>query len=216
MSDIRKIQTGSNQYTLHARVSDKLAVSAQVGSDTKPVYVDSSGDVQACSREIPNIPYSVTKINSSTIGTFCYDTINSYHGPYEYSMPRIFSLEPGDKITIHTTESYNTSLHFVNIDGPIDDVNSYYLEVRVNTPVTINDHVKCVLRCYYYESLPEGYVEIYRNNSTTTDTLRLISEDLSYFLGVEQADGLYVNKHNDAPFRYKGSVDSLSNLPSPD
>ena len=26
MSDIRKIQTGSNQYTLHARVSDKLAI----------------------------------------------------------------------------------------------------------------------------------------------------------------------------------------------
>nr|DAU96963.1 MAG TPA: hypothetical protein [Bacteriophage sp.] len=43
MSDIRKIQTGNNQYTLHARVSDKLAVSAQIGSPTKPVYVDSSG-----------------------------------------------------------------------------------------------------------------------------------------------------------------------------
>lgn len=26
MSDIRKIQTGNNQYTLHARVSDKLAI----------------------------------------------------------------------------------------------------------------------------------------------------------------------------------------------
>ena len=81
MSDIRKIQTGSNQYTLHARVSDKLAVSAQVGSPTKPVYVDNSGDVQACIREIPNIPYSVTKINSVSVGDFCYDTINSYHGP---------------------------------------------------------------------------------------------------------------------------------------
>lgn len=53
MSDIRKIQTGSNQYTLHARVSDKLAVSDQIGSTTKPVYVDSSGQVKACSREIP-------------------------------------------------------------------------------------------------------------------------------------------------------------------
>lgn len=55
MSDIRKIQTGNNQYTLHARVSDKLAVSAQIGSTTKPVYVDNSGQVQACSRVIPTV-----------------------------------------------------------------------------------------------------------------------------------------------------------------
>ena len=52
MSDIRKIQTGNNQYTLHARVSDKLAVSSQIGSPTKPVYVDSSGEIKECTREI--------------------------------------------------------------------------------------------------------------------------------------------------------------------
>ena len=209
MSDIRKIQTGSNQYTLHARVSDKLAVSSQVGSPTKPVYVDSSGDVQACSCEIPNIPYSVTKINPCDIGDFCYDTINSYNGPEDYCMLRVFSLEPGDKIIVHTTESYELTLYFVNDDE------SFKLGVRVNTPVTVNDYLECVLRSTYHNWLPEGYVEIYRNNSTTTDTLRLISKDLSYFLGVEQADCLYVNK-TDGPFcRYKGSVDSLSNLTSP-
>lgn len=211
MSDIRKIQTGNNQYTLHARVSDKLAVNAQIGSDTKPVYVDNSGAVQACSREIPNIPYSVTKINSVFVGDFCYDTINSYHGPYEYSMPRIFSLEPGDKITVHTTHSYDPGLCFVNInDGPIDDW-PIYLEVSVNTPVTVNDHAECVLRGWYHQGLPEGYVEIYRNNSTATDTLRLISEDLSNLLSEDQTDSLYVKK-TDGAFRYKGSVDSLSNL----
>ena len=64
MSDIRKIQTGNNQYTLHARVSDKLAVSAQIGSPTKPVYVDSSGEVRACSRDIPTVDTAIS--NSST------------------------------------------------------------------------------------------------------------------------------------------------------
>lgn len=64
MSDIRKIQTGNNQYTLHARVSDKLAVSAQIGSTTKPVYVDSNGQVQACSRDIPAVDAAIN--NSST------------------------------------------------------------------------------------------------------------------------------------------------------
>lgn len=66
MSDIRKIQTGNNQYTLHARVSDKLAVSAQVGSDTKPVYVDSSGQVKACSREIPTGMTIDTKLSATS------------------------------------------------------------------------------------------------------------------------------------------------------
>ena len=209
MSDIRKIQTGSNQYTLHARVSDKLAVSSQIGSPTKPVYVDSSGQVKACSREIPNIPYSVTKINPWYIGDFCYDAINSYNGPDDYCMLRVFFLEPGDKIIVHTTESYKLALYFVNDDE------SFMLEVRVNTPIIVNDYLECVLRSTYHNGLPEGYVEIYRNNSTATDTLCLISKDLSYFLGVEQADCLYVNK-TDGPFcRYKGSVDSLSNLTSP-
>ena len=64
MSDIRKIQTGNNQYTLHARVSDKLAVSTQIGSPTKPVYVDSSGEVRACSRDIPTVDSAIS--NSST------------------------------------------------------------------------------------------------------------------------------------------------------
>lgn len=66
MSDIRKIQTGSNQYTLHARVSDKLAVSDQIGSTTKPVYVDSSGQVKACSREIPTSMTIDTKLSATS------------------------------------------------------------------------------------------------------------------------------------------------------
>lgn len=66
MSDIRKIQTGSNQYTLHARVSDKLAVSDQIGSTTKPVYVDSSGQIQACSREIPTGMTIDTKLSATS------------------------------------------------------------------------------------------------------------------------------------------------------
>ena len=63
-------------------------------------------------------------------------------------------------------------------------------------------------------NLPEGYVEIYRNNSTATDTFRLISDELKS--SKEVANELYV-KNFDGPFyRYKGSVDSLSNLKSPD
>lgn len=208
MSDIRKIQTGSNQYTLHARVSDKLAVNAQVGSDTKPVYVDSSGQVQACSSEIPNIPYSVTTISSYLIDDFYYDAVYSYDGPGDNYMLRFFYLEPGDKIIVHTTDSYDLPLYFVNDDE------SFKLEVRVNTPVTVNDHVECVLRGQQYEDLPIGYVEIYRNNSTATDTFRLISDELNDLLSKQQANSLYVEKTNGPFCRYKGSVDSLSNLPS--
>lgn len=212
MSDIRKIQTGSNQYTLHARVTDKLAVNAQVGSDTKPVYVDSSGDVQACSREIPNIPYSVTTISSYLIGDFYYNAVYSYDGPGDNYMLRFFYLEPGDKIIVHTTDSYNLPLYFVNDDE------SFKLEVRVNTPVTVpvtvEGHVECVLRGQQHQDLPGGYVEIYRNNSTATDTFRLISDELNHLLSKQQANSLYVEKTNGPFCRYKGSVDSLSNLPN--
>lgn len=67
MSDIRKIQTGNNQYTLHARVSDKLAVSAQIGSTTKPVYVDSSGEVKECTREIPTVDATMNAASTNAI-----------------------------------------------------------------------------------------------------------------------------------------------------
>ena len=67
MSDIRKIQTGNNQYTLHARVSDKLAVNAQIGSTTKPVYVDSSGQVQACAN---NMAVSETIAQNADLNTY--------------------------------------------------------------------------------------------------------------------------------------------------
>lgn len=215
MSDIRKIQTGSNQYTLHARVSDKLAVNAQIGSPTKPVYVDSSGQVQACSREIPNIPYSVTKIIPYDFGDFCYAASYPCDGleiPETDFFIKVFSLEPGDKIIVHATNSYELTLCFIDVNHLNDD--SIYLRIKVNTPVTVNDSVACVLRSTYHNGLPEGYVEIYRNNSTATDTFRLISDELK--LSKELANVLYVKDTGYPIYRYKGSVDSLSNLTSPD
>ena len=77
MSDIRKIQTGSNQYTLHARVSDKLAVNAQIGSTTKPVYVDSSGQVKACSREIPTGVTIDSVLNDTSVNAVQNKVINA-------------------------------------------------------------------------------------------------------------------------------------------
>lgn len=77
MSDIRKIQTGSNQYTLHARVSDKLAVNAQIGSTTKPVYVDSSGQVRACSRDIPAGMTIDTVLNDTSVNAVQNKVINA-------------------------------------------------------------------------------------------------------------------------------------------
>lgn len=77
MSDIRKIQTRSNQYTLHARVSDKLAVSDQIGSPTKPVYVDSSGQVQACSRDIPTGMTIDTVLNDTSVNAVQNKVINA-------------------------------------------------------------------------------------------------------------------------------------------
>ena len=210
MSDIRKIQTGSNQYTLHARVSDKLAVNAQIGSPTKPVYVDSSGDVQACSREIPNIPYSVTKIIPYYFRDFEYDSIYPYDGPETDVLIKVYHLEPGDKIIVHAINSYELSLSFINTD--LDE--SSILRVKVNTPIIVNDYRECFLRSTYHNGLPEGYVEIYRNNSTTTDTFRLISDELKY--SKDLANVLYVKDTGYPIYRYKGSVDSLSNLTSPD
>ena len=67
MSDIRKIQTGNNRYTLHARVSDKLAVSAQIGSTTKPVYVDSSGEIKECSRDIPEVDSTISGTSTNPV-----------------------------------------------------------------------------------------------------------------------------------------------------
>lgn len=77
MSDIRKIQTGNNQYTLHARVSDKLAVSSQIGSPTKPVYVDSSGQVQACSRDIPAGMTIDSVLNDTSVNAVQNKVINA-------------------------------------------------------------------------------------------------------------------------------------------
>lgn len=77
MSDIRKIQTGNNQYTLHARVSDKLAVSTQIGSPTKPVYVDSSGQVKACSRDIPAGMTIDTVLNDTSVNAVQNKVINA-------------------------------------------------------------------------------------------------------------------------------------------
>lgn len=77
MSDIRKIQTGSNQYTLHARVSDKLAVSSQIGSPTKPVYVDSSGQVKACSRDIPTGMAIDSVLNDTSVNAVQNKVINA-------------------------------------------------------------------------------------------------------------------------------------------
>lgn len=65
MSDIRKIQTGNTQYTLHARVTDKIANSA--GSPTRPVYVDANGDVQACSREIPAVDTALSSTSTNPV-----------------------------------------------------------------------------------------------------------------------------------------------------
>lgn len=217
MSDIRKIQTGNNQYTLHARVSDKLAVNAQIGSDTKPVYVDSSGQVQACSREIPTVPYSVTKINECLIDDFYYDVIYSYDDPNENYEIRSFFLKAGDKIIVNTTDSYDLPLYVVNDDE------SFKLEVRVNTsvtvPVTVEDEVECFLRGQQHQPLPTGYVEIYRGNSTTTDTFRSISNDFwfafSRLLSKYQADDLYAKKTDvSTVYRYKGNAYTLAQLPA--
>lgn len=77
MSDIRKIQTGNNQYTLHARVSDKLAVNSQIGSPTKPVYVDSSGQVKACSQEIPTGMTIDSVLNDTSVNAVQNKVINA-------------------------------------------------------------------------------------------------------------------------------------------
>lgn len=182
----------------------------QIGSPTKPVYVDSSGQVKACTREIPNIPYSVTKIIPYKIGDFEYDAIYPYNkGPVTDAFIRVFHLEPGDKIIVHAIKSYNLELSFINTD--FDE--SSELTVRVNTPIIVNDYRECVLRGMYHKDLPEGYVEIYRNNSTATDTFRLIFDELKS--SKELANELYVNTFDGPFYRYKGSVDSLSNLESP-
>lgn len=223
MSDIRKIQTGSNQYTLHARVSDKLAVDAQIGSTTKPVYVDSSGQVQACTN------------NMAVSGTIAPNTdLNTYKTPGFYNAG-------GSSQIVNTPTSNSDGLGLLVIH---DANGQFYTQIAF-------PHTGGVYRRNCSNDVWENWVKIedftttYKTkldgiaagaNKTIVDTglnksstnpvqNKVINEELSKkadksqlssYITTATANNTYAKKSDiSAVYKYQGSVNKVSDLPNP-
>lgn len=223
MSDIRKIQTGNNQYTLHARVTDKLAVSAQIGSTTKPVYVDSSGQVQACTN------------NMAVSGTIAPNTdLNTYKTPGFYNAG-------GSSQIVNTPTSNSDGLGLLVIH---DANGQFYTQIAF-------PHTGGVYRRNCSNDVWENWVKIedftttYKTkldgiaagaNKTIVDTAmsatstnpvqnkvinsvlfdKADKSQLSSYVTTTAAESTYAKKSDiSAVYKYKGSVNKVSNLPNP-
>lgn len=223
MSDIRKIQTGNNQYTLHARVTDKLAVSAQIGSTTKPVYVDSSGQVQACTN---NMAVSETIAPNTDLNT--------------YKTPGFYNADGSSSIT-HTPTSNSDGLGLLVIH---DANGQFYTQIAF-------PHTGGVYRRNCSNDVWENWVKIedftttYKTkldgiaagaNKTIVDTgldksstnpvqNKVINEELSKkadksqlssYITTATANNTYAKKSDiSAVYKYQGSVNKVSDLPNP-
>lgn len=223
MSDIRKIQTGNNQYTLHARVTDKLAVDAQIGSTTKPVYVDSSGQVQACTN------------NMAVSGTIAPNTdLNTYKTPGFYNAG-------GSSQIVNTPTSNSDGLGLLVIH---DANGQFYTQIAF-------PHTGGVYRRNCSNDVWENWVKIedftttYKTkldgiaagaNKTIVDTglnksstnpvqNKVINEELSKkadksqlssYVTTATANNTYAKKSDiSAVYKYQGSVNKVSDLPNP-
>ena len=172
MSDIRKIQTGNNQYTLHARVSDKLAVSAQVGSPTKPVYVDSSGQVQACSRDIPTVDSAISNSSTNPIQNKAVfealklkadaAALDKYQPKYkaDYIAKEDLSELPITKGVLDLN-GHSINASFSNQDGELTIQNGTILKIgEINDTLNI---INCTIKNHYVRT--PSYCQIIFNNS---------------------------------------------------
>lgn len=222
MSDIRKIQTGNNQYTLHARVSDKLAVNAQIGSDTKPVYVDSSGQINACN----NMAVSETVAANADLNTYKTPGFYNAGGSSSITHAPTNSADGLGLLVIHdATGQYYTQIAFPHTGG---------VYRRNCSNGTWENWVKLEDFTTIYKTKLDGIaaganktiVDSELSASSTNPVQNKIINDelskkadksqLSSYVTTTTANNTYAKKSDiSAVYKYKGSVNKVSDLPNP-
>lgn len=222
MSDIRKIQTGNNQYTLHARVSDKLAVSAQIGSDTKPVYVDSSGQVQACN----NMAVSETIAQNADLNTYKTPGFYNAGGSSSITHAPTNSADGLGLLVIHdATGQYYTQIAFPHTGGvyrrncsngtwedwvKIEDFTTTYKTkldgIAAGANKTIVDTTMSATSTNPVQN--KAVVEVLKAKADTSA--------LNNYLTKTDAGNTYAKKDDISKvYKYQGSVNKVSDLPNP-
>lgn len=223
MSDIRKIQTGNNQYTLHARVSDKLAVNAQIGSDTKPVYVDSSGQVQACAN---NMAVSETIAQNADLNTYKTPGFYNAGGSSSITHAPTNSADGLGLLVIHDANGqFYTQIAFPHTGG---------VYRRNCSNGTWENWVKLEDFTTTYKTKLDGIAEGANKtivdselSATSTNPVqnKIINDELSKkadksqlssYITTTTANNTYAKKSDiSAVYKYKGSVNKVSDLPNP-
>ncbi len=223
MSDIRKIQTGNNQYTLHARVSDKLAVNAQIGSTTKPVYVDSSGQVQACAN---NMAVSETIAQNADLNTYKTPGFYNAGGSSSITHAPTNSADGLGLLVIHdATGQYYTQIAFPHTGGvyrrncsngtwedwvKIEDFTTTYKTkldgIAAGANKTIVDTTMSATSTNPVQN--KAVVEVLKAKADTSA--------LNNYLTKTDAGNTYAKKDDISKvYKYQGSVNKVSDLPNP-
>lgn len=222
MSDIRKIQTGNNQYTLHARVSDKLAVNAQIGSDTKPVYVDSSGQVQVCN----NMAVSETIAANADLNTYKIPGFYNAGGSSSITHAPTNSADGLGLLVIHdATGQYYTQIAFPYTGGVYRRncsngtwENWVKLEDFTTTYKTKLDGIAAGANKTIVDSELSATSTNPVQNKIINDELskKADKSQLSSYVTTTTANNTYAKKSDiSAVYKYKGSVNKVSDLPNP-
>lgn len=222
MSDIRKIQTGNNQYTLHARVSDKLAVNAQIGSDTKPVYVDSSGQVNACN----NMAVSETIAANADLNTYKTPGFYNAGGSSSITHAPTNSADGLGLLVIHdATGPYYTQIAFPHTGGvyrrncsngtwenwvKLEDFTTIYKTKLDGIAAGAN---KTIVDSQLSASSTNPVQNKIINNELSK---KADKSQLSSYVTTTTANNTYAKKSDiSAVYKYKGSVNKVSDLPNP-
>lgn len=222
MSDIRKIQIRNNQYTLHARVSDKLAVNAQIGSDTKPVYVDSSGQVQVCN----NMAVSETIAANADLNTYKIPGFYNAGGSSSITHAPTNSADGLGLLVIHdATGQYYTQIAFPHTGGVYRRncsngtwENWVKLEDFTTTYKTKLDGVAAGANKTIVDSELSTTSTNPVQNKIINDELskKADKSQLSSYVTTTTANNTYAKKSDiSAVYKYKGSVNKISDLPNP-
>lgn len=222
MSDIRKIQTGNNQYTLHARVSDKLAVNAQIGSDTKPVYVDSSGQVQVCN----NMAVSETIAANADLNTYKIPGFYNAGGSSSITHAPTNSADGLGLLVIHdATGQYYTQIAFPHTGGVYRRncsngtwENWVKLEDFTTTYKTKLDGIAAGANKTIVDTTMSATSTNPVQNKIINDELskKADKSQLSSYVTTTTANNTYAKKSDiSAVYKYKGSVNKVSDLPNP-
>ena len=223
MSDIRKIQTGNNQYTLHARVSDKLAVNAQIGSTTKPVYVDSSGQVQACTN---NMAVSETIAHNTDLNTYKTPGFYNAGGSSSLTNTPTSNSDGLGLLVIHDANGqFYTQIAFPHTGGVYrrncsNDVWENWVKIEdfTTTYKTKLDGIAAGANKTIVDTAISGTSTNPVQNKAVVEALKAKADTsaLNNYLTKIDAGNTYAKKSDiSAVYKYKGSVNKVSGLPNP-